>query len=306
MDDEAQQLRQIARALHEQFPELRAIAPLRLLDHGWRSSAVATAGGAVFRIGRNAAATAGYRKELRLLPFLRRKLPVPVPQPNWHAEPCQRFRFGAIGYPMLPGAPLRPEWLTPAHEARIAADLGAFLAALHRIDAAQAAAAGAPASSSGRAFAALATEMLPALRSVLTPREYAVVVDWWGALLADGTMHAYAPTLRHGDLWYGNVLIDERAGRVSGVLDWEEAAIGDPAQDFATQFHLGDRFAALVIDEYRAAGGIVDGDLPRRARKLWELRTFGGIAFSVRHDDPLELEESIAKLRAGPVLGAAG
>ncbi|HEX2560772.1 phosphotransferase family protein [Phenylobacterium sp.] len=38
-------------------------------------------------------------------------------------------------------------------------------------------------------------------------------------------------TLLHGDFWPGNVLW--RDGQISGVIDWEDAAIGDPLYDLA-------------------------------------------------------------------------
>ena len=40
-----------------------------------------------------------------------------------------------------------------------------------------------------------------------------------------------APVLLHGDFWPGNVLW--RAGRLAGVIDWEDAALGDPLADVA-------------------------------------------------------------------------
>ncbi|NDJ52067.1 MAG: phosphotransferase [Chloroflexi bacterium] len=39
------------------------------------------------------------------------------------------------------------------------------------------------------------------------------------------------PTLLHGDFWPGNVLWSEQA--IVGVIDWEDAAIGDPLADLA-------------------------------------------------------------------------
>ena len=41
-----------------------------------------------------------------------------------------------------------------------------------------------------------------------------------------------APTLLHSDYWPGNVLW--RAGRLAAVIDWEDAALGDPLIDLAT------------------------------------------------------------------------
>src|SRR5690606_1157569 len=39
------------------------------------------------------------------------------------------------------------------------------------------------------------------------------------------------PSVLHGDFWPGNVLW--RDGRIAAVLDWEDAAVGDPLSDLA-------------------------------------------------------------------------
>lgn len=61
-------------------------------------------------------------------------------------------------------------------------------------------------------------------------------------------------TVVHGDLWFGNVLVE--GGRVSGVVDWESADVtGDPLRDVA-------RFAlsyALYLDRGTRAGRPVRG-----------------------------------------------
>jgi aminoglycoside phosphotransferase (APT) family kinase protein len=49
--------------------------------------------------------------------------------------------------------------------------------------------------------------------------------------LEDPTTHANAPVLLHGDFWPGNALW--REGRLVAIVDWEDAAIGDPLADVA-------------------------------------------------------------------------
>ena len=41
------------------------------------------------------------------------------------------------------------------------------------------------------------------------------------------------PRLVHNDLWAEHILVDLRSGGVSGIIDWGDAVIGDPAVDFA-------------------------------------------------------------------------
>lgn len=53
-------------------------------------------------------------------------------------------------------------------------------------------------------------------------------VDW------DDSGYAGPPRFLHGDFRGGNVLVDPGSGRLAGVIDWGNAAIGDPALDFVT------------------------------------------------------------------------
>ena len=62
------------------------------------------------------------------------------------------------------------------------------------------------------------------------------------------------PVLVHGDVGFHNMLIDE--GRLSALVDWEFAHIGDPAEDMGSiRNALGDALWGDVMRAYRAAGG---------------------------------------------------
>jgi aminoglycoside phosphotransferase (APT) family kinase protein len=286
----------IERGLAERFPQL-AIAPLRRLETGFGSLAVETPDGVVFRIARHPDAAAGHEVELRLLPALGSRVPIALPRPEWRIEPgAEDFPFGAIGYRRLAGEPLRSAGSKP-----VAPELGAFLAALHAFPVAEAEALGVPfADRHPDDLEALRGTILPALSERLTPMERARIDEWWDAALADEDLTRFEPCLRHGDLWYGNVLVSD--GRVVGVVDWENAAIGDPAHDLATQRHLGSAFANSVLVAYRAAGGLVDARSEHRIQRRWEARELDGIAIAAALDDDAELDECIRKLRAGPIL----
>jgi aminoglycoside 2''-phosphotransferase len=63
--------------------------------------------------------------------------------------------------------------------------------------------------------------------------------------LLEGTldMEDYEPVLVHADLGYYHVLFDEEAGRITGVLDFGCAGLGDPAVDFGIVLHVyGEQF----------------------------------------------------------------
>jgi aminoglycoside phosphotransferase (APT) family kinase protein len=100
----------------------------------------------------------------------------------------------------------------------------------------------------------------------------------------------------HGDFWYENLLVSN--SRLVGVLDWGTAAYGDPAEDFATLRHVGDEFLEATLARYPA----VDDAFRARIERYWEARELEGIAISLELCDDEELNDSVRKLRGGPVL----
>jgi len=305
----AQDLDIIGSNLSATFPQLSNIEPLHVLGVGFRSIVVETNNSIVFRIGKNQDAANGYAKEARLLPYLRSRVPVAVPNPRWYADSSDRFPFGVMGYHTLPGAPLQPTHLAQADLSRLASDIAAFLLALHRIPVDEALALGlaGPADHIAQ-LEALRNDVLPPLRATLPSQDYDAVRQWWDRFLGDKTMRQYTPVLQHGDFWYGNMLVDKTLVSLAlvGVIDVEHAAVGDPAQDFATQLHLGAAFAARVLDAYHTVGGVLDATFEYRTRRLWELRPFDGLGFAVKHADPMEFEDAVRKLRGGPILTQGG
>lgn len=75
--------------------------------------------------------------------------------------------------------------------------------------------------------------------------------------------------LLHGDYWAGNVVWND--GRIAGVIDWEEARVGDPLIDVAISrldilWLLGVDAMDAFTDAYRSATKVDLADLP-----LWDL-----------------------------------
>jgi aminoglycoside phosphotransferase (APT) family kinase protein len=77
------------------------------------------------------------------------------------------------------------------------------------------------------------------------------------------------PVLRHGDFWPGNILW--RDGEVVGVIDWEDALVGEPLADVAIcrldlWWILGQEGAREFTDRYRSLTDFDFRDLP-----YWDL-----------------------------------
>ena len=295
----------IGRALSETFADLGEVAVTRILGSGFNSIAVETDAGAVFRIAKTEGTAERFAKEQRILPLLQSRLPVAVPEPRWFTERSARFPFGVMGYPMLVGQSLLPELLRPDTAPILAAQVADVLLALHRPPAATVAALALPGPAERPAhFRTLRNETLPALSERLRQTEFQRIERWWDSFLSDDRLTQFEPAVSHGDFWFANMLVDGAGSRLVAIVDWEHAAVGDPALDFSTLLHLGEDFTAGVIAAYRQAGGVFGEDDAYRMRRLWELRHFYGVLFSVRFNDEREMEDSIRKLRAGPIFDA--
>jgi aminoglycoside phosphotransferase (APT) family kinase protein len=86
----------------------------------------------------------------------------------------------------------------------------------------------------------------------------------------EGLSRHNAPALLHNDFWPGNLLWSE--GRLAAVIDWEDAAVGDPLVDLGNArmeflFWFGAEGMETFTERYRALTGVDMTDLP-----LWDLQ----------------------------------
>jgi aminoglycoside 2''-phosphotransferase len=301
--DEAPDLRSIGARLATLFPDLDSAMPVHLLGAGFSSLVVETDAGIVFRIAKNQNAATQHAKEARLLPRLKPYVAMRIPDPQWYAGPSEAFPFGVIGYRKLAGIPLHPAQIAPSARIPIAIALASFLHALHGFPVAEARALHLPGPQEFEAqIEVLRAEVLPPLRHALRRQEYHTLARWWDEFLRDPLLQHVTPVLQHGDLWFENILTDATTSMVTGVIDFEDSAVGDPAQDFATLQYFGQPFVTCAIQAYQAAGGRLGPHFDYRVQKYWELRDFDGVQFAVRFNDVQEFEDSVRKLREGPIL----
>lgn len=150
-------------------------------------------------------------REARLLAEVARVLDgiVAVPVPAFAAE-------GALGYAYLPGVPLMQR------QSQDLGTVGAALAALH--------------AQPVERFADLAgLDADPPERWLAEARELAAGLD---LPEADGFLAAAPPppaerlVFSHNDLGAEHVLVDPGTGAVTGLIDWSDAAVCDPAYDY--------------------------------------------------------------------------
>lgn len=185
--------------------------------------------------------------EARLLAAVAKISPLPVPRPLF-TDP-QR---GCWAYSKLPGVPLLdlPQPQRLAFAPAIAAVLGEFLGVLHAIPVQQMALLAGPDQTplpqwrdeAAGDYAAVVREIPAARRGAVEAFLETAPPDQDGALV-----------FSHNDLGIEHVLIDSSTGAVTGIIDWSDAALVDPAYDFGLLYRdLGPAALDSALNAYRA------------------------------------------------------
>ncbi|MFF9283218.1 aminoglycoside phosphotransferase family protein [Streptomyces griseosporeus] len=239
----------VARLIAAQFPRWSSLPVRRVASSGTENAMFRLGADLVVRLPRYPGAVADVEHEQRWLPRLAPLLPVPVPEPVGRGVPGEGFPWPwsvlrwLDGRNPVAGAVEEPEAL--------AEDLGAFVAALRRVDAA-----GPPGYRGGPLHTR--DDSTRAAVAELGDRvdARAVTALWEEALRAPA--HSGPPVWAHGDLMPGNVLV--RDGRLSAVIDFGTAGTGDPAVDLIAAWYL---LPAPARPAFRKAVGCDDAEWAR-------------------------------------------
>lgn len=257
-----------------QFPELEPWE-VRFLTQGWDSQVHLVNGEWLFRMPKRAEVVPRLRVERALLPLLDEALPVDVPRFAWHGVPSERYPHPFSGYRVLRGdlgdAIPRREIATPA----CARQLGELLRRVHDFPVERARAVGVPdvrpdADPVARLQSAL-DENASGVEAALGPRRWAAFRP---VLERDPPESTLGPRFRHADLDLKHLLVDPHTRAITGVIDWGDADLGDPALDLAAfQMRCGDDFTARAIAAYEPGEGAAFHErvrgLAKRLAVLW-------------------------------------
>lgn len=286
-------------AIAAAFPDLR-ITSCAFLAEGWDSAAWEVNRELIFRFPKRAEVARWLARERALLPALAPALPAPIPRfthlarAGAPADPALPF----VGYPALRGTPLDAAPGLLRAGSPLPARLGAFLGALHAFPVERAVARGvAPGSwfewvAGWRRFWARLAAAVPAFDA-----RVARIIRATEEAFLDELIAAERPvTLVHHDLALEHILVDPDAGRIAGVIDWGDAAIGDPAIDFAALAPAcdGPALAALLAAYERPRD---DGFL-RRARSYARLAPFHPLSFGLHTGDTGMVARGLAGVNA--------
>ncbi|WP_028920981.1 phosphotransferase [Pseudonocardia acaciae] len=243
-----------------------------VLVQGWDSEATVVDGGWIERRPRRPEVAHHLLVETRLMPWLAPSLPLAVPRPFVvSTDPL------VVRHELVPGEP------TEHPEPAGGRELGAFLRALHATDVAEALARRLPsAADTVRARAGELARFRELVLPLLPDRALAPA----RALLA-AVDRAPADTVVHGDLGPEHVLFER--GRLTGVIDFTDAHVGDPALDLAwCLYGAPPEFAAALAREYEPSPAVRD-----RALMWHRLGTWFHVVYGLDTEQPAEVRSGL-------------
>jgi aminoglycoside phosphotransferase (APT) family kinase protein len=212
---------------------------------------------------------------------------VPVPQPIF-AVPEE----GCIAYVKLPGVPLldlpRHQWSD--HAPSIAATLGELLTALHAVPASRMTDLVDPDEFALTEWLREAAGAYPAVASRVPPAHRPPIESFLAAPPPDDK---HVPVFSHRDLGIEHVLVDPVVWTVTGIIDWSDAAIVDPAYDFGLVYR------DLGPEAFRAAIGTGPHDLTglrERAAFYARCTVFEDLAYGIDTGQHKYVEKSVTAM----------
>ncbi|MFE5672657.1 aminoglycoside phosphotransferase family protein [Agromyces sp. NPDC056523] len=164
-------------------------------------------------------------KEQAWLPVLGPRLPLPIPRVVGGGEPSDRISFPWSLYGWIDGETAMTAPIDD--EVRFAEELAAFLVALRCIDATDGPGPGLHCAYRGAPVSQWDDEVHAFLPRIGDARERARAAAIWRDAVSEPDRSA--PVWFHGDVARANLLV--REGRLSAVIDFGCAGVGDPACD---------------------------------------------------------------------------
>jgi aminoglycoside 2''-phosphotransferase len=179
------------------------------------------------------------------------------------------------------------------------------LTALHRFPLQEALAAGIAEGSPARwraQYQAFYQRVRGRVFPLLRAEEQRTVAAIWEAFLEDEANFCFYPVLIHRDLCGEHILYDAQRRTITGIIDWEDAGIGDPAQDFTGLLaNFGPEFEAQVLAAY---GGPPDARLLSRTRFYRAVVPFHEVLYGLDAGLPEHISTGVSDLRATLATGA--
>ena len=237
------------------------------VGEGWDNEVFLVDDEWIFRFPRHAEHAPWSEREIALMPAVSEALSHLAPRFEKIGRPSADFPYAFVGYRRIDGVP------ADAVEIRdlpaLARDLADAYTRMHAIDPSSI-----PPSPAGweaetwHDWRPHDPEDVDELREVL-PADVRARAEPFITARAEPPPLATQPCVVHNDIGADHVLVDPTTGRLTGLIDWADAIVGDPVLDFVGLIQIGPwHFVREVLAAYRGPTDDAFFD-----RVVWATRT---------------------------------
>lgn len=265
----------------DQFPEFKNLN-YHYLTSGWDNYILEYENSTIFRLPRREVAFKLMQTECQALPYLKGKLPLPIPHLEYIGKPTKEFPSMFHGYKSLDGNSIT-NWLEFESKPKIANKLADFLKSLHNLTIPTELQSQLPPDLFNRSDAQItydkANERINEYKNTYPDFPMLKIEEQMNQLLQK--VHPLTKRkncLCHGDLHPLNLLSKDGMS-ISGIIDWGDIHWGQPIIDLAiayTMFNPDDR--KIFFTQY--------GEVSEQENALAQLRAlnYAIILFISGHD----------------------
>ncbi len=261
------------------------------MEAGWDNQPFLVNDELVFRFPRRKVAVELLERESKVLPYIAPRLPAAIPCPIYIGKPSRDYPHPFHGYKWIPGTSANKAVVVDGKLPILATELGSFVKSLHCIELPVDLRNILPLGDENGARGSFKDcfhriwEIFDNVVSLkLIPDEKAI-----GHLLEQANVVATCDKAHecvvHGDLYFAHLLLED--GQLSGVIDWGDMHIGDPANDLAIAFQY---FPASARPSFFQWYGPSSNDLLLRAR-LWAAYSSVILIWYGHHNNKQDLVE---------------
>jgi len=274
--------------IEKNFPQIHVENVAQVLE-GWGSDVFEINGRLIFRFPKWPERERATQMEIDLLPELAKALSVPIPYFEFIGKHNNET---FVGYRKIPGVPLTS---CNYNRGNLANQLAKIITEMHGFPVHLARKLKVPRSNwrveYEEFYSRVRDKAFPLLNEALQRRTASV----WEGFLENEDNFRFEPVFIHRDLSGDHhILCDPEKPEITGIIDWEDSCIGDPAIDFTGLYwDCQEKFTKRVLADY---GGKVDKTFWERTIFYYKIGAFHEISYGQLIKDDAHIEFGLKHL----------
>ncbi|MFX1497024.1 MAG: phosphotransferase family protein [Promethearchaeota archaeon] len=225
------------------------------------------------------------KRELKILNLIEKYVPFTIPDPIYVSV---ELNYPLIGYDKIDGISLSQCFhkTSKSQKIKIAEQIGQFLSHLHSDTLRDVVSNDMGENYSSKQYEKEWYEYYNTIQKKIFTLLNSKQKEWLNKLfkkfLDEKENFRFKPTLIHGDFDTSNILIDPKTFKITGIIDFEDSRIYDPAADFLF-FKEGDLFLDHIISSYQHK---LDINFKNRMKFIYGRSSLPYITFGLDNEIP--------------------